>query len=349
VSAPSCPRTNSLELRGRRWRRSDSLHGQSFPRLERRRPGAASSTGDVQFSGQLSGTGEQYSSGSDAGFTHLLELSLPAGVAAPSAVWRQPPDEMSCSSTAMAGASQEGDAKGERVVLRTWGYSTLFEVLRDLNQAPGSSCDPMNFAFERLDAGVRQRLDLDTQVCHLLPGSGALMVVRKDAPKPKLLAESLSSCSRRLEKSDVFSGEPHSAALQRQCSAGVAMEYRVEVTVSGSWRSTECLLVVDSSWIYHRDLPVSEMSHLRQLSWLRLPSFARKMCRQLLFRPVGLPELVARSKAAARNVHRDKDNDRKFYIQFGEIPEEVNLVYEAETSAECAEICACILFVGFAE
>merc|ERR1719161_3032390 len=73
----------------------------------------------------------------------------------------------------------------ESAVLVVGAESTLREVLVHLSQKRSQSLDPVTFAFERLEDGIRQRLDMDMKVKHFHAHSANILtVVRKDAPVP---------------------------------------------------------------------------------------------------------------------------------------------------------------------
>lgn len=262
-------------------------------------------------------------------------------------------------SVAAAGSADRGFEKSE-VVLDVRDDATLHDVLEQLKQERGRAYDPVNFAFERLDDGIRQRVDLDMLVKQLR--SNTLTVVRKDAPvalssepdpfSPGVLMHRLADMSGR--QLDSLRRPPPSAFFFNEYTASIATEYFVTVTVRGSRsRPCECHLVVDRERLYHqppRGSQTPEASSQKKSSLSLLKKFVK---------PWGTTEgpapsvviFAERRVCDVRRIACDEGHQRGFSVVYGGAAgssgetNSCELVYQAHTPTECAEIVARVQFL----
>eukprot|EP00747_Dinoflagellata_sp_TGD_P095609 gnl/TRDRNA2_/TRDRNA2_166533_c0_seq1.p1 gnl/TRDRNA2_/TRDRNA2_166533_c0~~gnl/TRDRNA2_/TRDRNA2_166533_c0_seq1.p1 ORF type:complete len:816 (+),score=146.27 gnl/TRDRNA2_/TRDRNA2_166533_c0_seq1:1-2448(+) len=254
------------------------------------------------------------------------------------------------------------EPSGDSVVLCVSVEATLFEVLELLSQERGRACDPVTFAFERMEDGIRQRLDLHTQVKHLQPRSSVLTVVRKDAPVPLGSTDPFSSSSRREGLDDYRQLEgvrrpPPSAFFFNEYTASIAAEYFVTVAARGSrTRPVECTLVVDRERLYHQQprgvAPQPErVSDQSKKAGFGLSPLLKKLGRHLQLNEssrVEIPIFVERRVCDIRSVTCNQGNQRSFSVVYsasGSEQRTIELVYEAQTPTDCAEIVARVQFL----
>eukprot|EP00927_Polykrikos_kofoidii_P043594 TRINITY_DN37676_c0_g1_i1.p1 TRINITY_DN37676_c0_g1~~TRINITY_DN37676_c0_g1_i1.p1 ORF type:complete len:885 (-),score=136.10 TRINITY_DN37676_c0_g1_i1:37-2691(-) len=260
------------------------------------------------------------------------------------------------SSFASAGPVQpsgDDNSGGALVLLHVREDATLNEVLEQLSHEQGRHFDPVSLAFERLDDGIRQRLDLHMQVRHLPPHSSVLSVVRKDTPMLALPPHGPAGSLHPVNKwhLDPSTRRFPSVFAFSEASASVATEYFVKVTVRGSRsRPSDCALVVDRDRIHHRacsKVGSSERSEGKRTSFMS--PLLRKLGKHLhsVEAAAHANAFVERRVCDVLAISCDERQQRAFVVTYsssgpGAASElcATELVYEAQTPTECADIVA---------
>jgi len=352
--------------------------------------------GDVGSPRSETGEGEPFDGAPDAALTRLrvasfevcerrltqLTLLLPEGTSQapltrsaslcafwPCAAADTPEGSSSSSSSSAHGFDPRGPS--DSVVMNIWEEATLLEVLSQLSRDRGRLYDPVSFAFERLEDGIRQRLDLDTQVKHLGAQVGALILVRKDAPQAFPPQADPLSPSRRLEAAkasgralvpgggrlDLLPRPSPSAFFFNEYTASIATEYYVAVAVRSSRaRPAECTLVVDRHRLYHQASRADgEEADTKKGSFM--PPLLKNLRRHLQLEEWSQGDsqqlFAERQVRDIRAISCDGGHQRTFFVSYagassagpGEPSPTVELVYEAQTPTECAEIVARLRFL----
>lgn len=256
-----------------------------------------------------------------------------------------------------------GGSVGESVVLSVRDEATLLEVLEQLSRQRGRTYDPVNFVVERLDDGIRQRLDLNMQVKHLQQRSSVLMLTRKDAPVALSLdepfpltwrSEGMGSAPSRREH-DVLRRPPATVFFFNEHTASIATEYLVTVAARGSRsRPVECALVVDRERLHHQVPRAWPHDKAEGKKGSFMPPLLKKLGRHLQLSESFRADsgiFVERRVRDVRAVFCGTAH-QVFSVVYGGggsgTPLEtssVELVYQAQTPTECAEIVARLNFL----
>jgi hypothetical protein len=275
-----------------------------------------------------------------------------------SSIMAGPPNVAALGTVSKRGA----EPAAAEIVLAVREDASLLEVLEQLKQERGRAYDPVNFAFERIDDGITQRLDLDTQVKQLQPHSNILTLVRKDAPV--VLSLGGERIQRRLEELTL---SPHSRQLDslrrplpsafffNEYTASIATEYFVTIAVRGSRSQSqpcECHLVVDRERLYHQaprgySVP-AEGSSQKKSSFMS--TFTKKVFLKTFSAEGSRTEpslFVERRVCDVRKIACDETHQRRFSVAYGSSGDgsSCELVYQAHTPTECAEIVARVQFL----
>mmetsp|Transcript_71480 Transcript_71480/g.155266 ORF Transcript_71480/g.155266 Transcript_71480/m.155266 type:complete len:526 (+) Transcript_71480:59-1636(+) len=214
--------------------------------------------------------------------------------------------------------------------------------------APGhiSSAHSASIPLRRRPPGPLRHFlsDLSTQPCYSGLSSNTLTDENDEGSGLSDPDDGFTLLTQRASMEACFS-DPRPEALLRQYLAGVATEYRVTATESGSRQQTKCLLILDGEYIYHRAFPEPQMPH-HFLRWRCLSSFLARMLRRMFSLPAeSTYEFTARRNLEAHVIRRDSDNPRRLFVHFGPCDMDVNYTYDAETRAECDEIIARLHFL----
>eukprot|EP00929_Paragymnodinium_shiwhaense_P050562 TRINITY_DN25457_c0_g1_i1.p1 TRINITY_DN25457_c0_g1~~TRINITY_DN25457_c0_g1_i1.p1 ORF type:complete len:938 (-),score=207.33 TRINITY_DN25457_c0_g1_i1:93-2906(-) len=270
--------------------------------------------------------------------------------------------------------------QGDLLVLQVRDDDTIYKVLERVaqEQGPHYGVPTENLALERLDDGFPSRLDLTMQVRHLPPHSSRLTVVRKDTAMASLLllprkdgqerglqgydshsAAALDLSRRHTEKQFTFS----------EHTASIATEYFVTVARRGQQsRAFDCALVVDRLRLQHRAPRMSQTSsapegkeekasHMGRRASFMFPLIraAEKIGKHLhlaetsSYPPPEAGLFADRRICDLRAITSESGRQQAFSVLYafsssgGSSPEE--LVYEAQTPTECAEIVARLQFL----
>jgi hypothetical protein len=258
-----------------------------------------------------------------------------------------------CSTTSRKG---DDNAIPESIVLTIRDDATLLEVLEQLatkcrqEHSGYRTYDPVNFAFERIDDGIRQRLDLDMQVKQLPPHSTSLTLVRKDAPiifTPAADTLSLTPSNRQM---DSLRRPLPSVFFFNEYTASIAAEYIVTVAARSSRaRPCECQLVVDRERLYHqqrRCSPPPDGPNHRRSSFMS--TLTKKLVKPWADGSRAEPSIfVARRVCDVQRISFDQTCHLGLCIVYSNGSEggTVELVYQAQTPTECAEIVARVQFL----
>jgi len=331
-----------------------------------------------------------------ATFTRLLKIILPDGPSCPvaqpaagidaidtavSAQTAFPPLALamdareSVTSQPVSGVGDKGEDGfgGKAVVLEIRRDATLFEVMQRLSRDHGRAYDPVNFAFERVDDGIRQRVDPDAQVSHLHPQSSVLAIVRKDGggrsehAVPTASTRSLHTGLPRPQFDLALRRPPPSAFFFNEYTASMTKEYFVTVAVGrgpGASRSVQCTLVVDRERLYHNPLRVSAATGALGTSMPQegpiqkkasfMPPLLKKFTKHLQLAESSRAEssiFAERRVCDIKSIACEVAVQRGFsiiYLGAGGGSSEggtSELVYQAQTPTECAEIVARIEFL----
>jgi len=288
---------------------------------------------------------------------------------------------------------------GETFSLHVREDATLEEVLSRLSHERGTPYDTVNFAFERIDDGIKHRMDLHTQVKHLQPHKNVLMVVRKDwqdtpmtlgpPGTDRLISRGTSgedSPKRHQNLDMLHQRTPMSTTFYSEYQAAISAEYMVTVTrkcqqSSRTPRATACNLTVERDRMAHRPPRTSSgnssssedccekrrggtSAFVQPL--LRMRSRLGKHLRDFTEADPPPGVLAERRVQTIREIKCDfkvpgrcfsvvyldspkseNNNDSVSSISGGDGSEvrHVELLYEAQTPTECAEIVARLQFL----
>ncbi|CAK0795036.1 unnamed protein product [Prorocentrum cordatum] len=242
----------------------------------------------------------------------------------------------------------------EAVALSAPGGVTLHEVLERLSRERGRRYDPVSFAIERLTGGATQRLDLNMQVKHLQPGAATLRVVQKYTPTASPSTPPPPLQSARAPEAEAGGAEhgpslcSHPAFLLSEHAAAIATEYLVTVAVQGSRaRPVECLLVVDRDLLRHRP-PRRGVQGPEQRKGLFIGALLRKL--GSLER--GDPDIFSeRNVRDITDIFPHGGTQSAFSVVYNCLSlgigsdDSIELVYEAQTPTERADIFARLRFL----
>jgi len=274
---------------------------------------------------------------------------------------------------AAASGGTPAATEGERVALQVRGDATLYEVLEQLAQERGRPCEPVSLALERRVDGLWQRLDLGMQVQHLPADPSALRMVRKDTPmmaQPPRASGNSATCrlknlamlpaASQWQQDAAIRQPPPSAFFFNEYTASIVTEYVVTVAARGSRaRPAECELIVDRDRLYHRvprGAPQLERADHKRTSFMS--PLLRKLGRHLHLAEPSSAEasiFTERRVSSVRSIACDESHQRAFLVTYGvqggsgsnSKESLVELVYEAQTPTECAEIVARLKFLRF--
>lgn len=274
---------------------------------------------------------------------------------------------LASSSTPGVCTSNKGDedALAESIALTVRDDATLLEVLEQVStqfrraHLGDRAYDPVNFAFERMDDGIKQRLDLGMQVKQLPPDSASLTLVRKDAPI--VFTPDAQKDHRRLEAFALTRSSRPMDALRRplpseffftEYTASIAAEYLVTVVARSSrtrTRPCECQLVVDRERLYHqpvRCLPGPDGASHKKDSFMS--TLTKKLVKPWADGSRAEPSIfVERRVCDVQRISFDQTSHLGLCIVYSNGTEggTAELIYQAQTPTECAEIIARVQFL----
>lgn len=261
---------------------------------------------------------------------------------------RTAPGESGTSSFHSGGGDSE-------VILQIRESAKLRDVLDQLRQEHGRAYDPFNFAVERVDDGIRQRLDWDMQVRQLSSHTEVLHVVRMDQVA-LLNADRLASAGRLPDRDprDSFglNRPPREIFCFNERDASVGREYNVFIAVVGPKQQTyECHLFVDRQSLYHQpprgvrpqqhSNPAKQSGIQRLVQWIVPGATEGSRAEPCIF--------VQRRVSEVRSISFDKSDQMSFSVVYGssgpESGAELKLMYQAESPTQCAELVAFIEYL----
>jgi len=247
---------------------------------------------------------------------------------------------------------------GEFTIINVREDATLSEVLQKLSQQSNRSYDPINFAFERFDSGIWQRLDLDMQVKHLQTHSTALKVVSKDVPATLSPAINHHFSSpyglEHRQPSSVRRRSPSSFNFSEN-TASIVTEYLVTITARNSrTRPVECRLIVDRERLCHQPPRGFILEKPEPKKGLFMPPLLKKLGKHLqLVESIRTdPNIFCERRVRdIESISREPSNHCAFSVVYSHVAGTTSelvcteLVYQAQTPTECAEIVARLYFL----